>query len=271
MSEHDCTTTPTNELTAGKLRELLYYSPETGVFTKIESGGRATCKPVGSLEASGYLRIQLFGRRYLSHTLAWLYVYGHWPVWPVTHLNGIKSDDRVDNLAYADTQRLLDPKDLTAKRLRELLNYSPDTGEFTRKVGTSTSSVGDVAGGLNNRGYVTMSVQGKSHQAHRLAWLYVHGVWPTDQLDHINRNKSDNRIANLRQANHSLNSQNKGKPKNNTSGFVGVYLQTNRAKWQASIRVNKRNMSLGYFSSLEEAVAARKAGELKYWGAHRAD
>ena len=87
-------------------------------------------------------------------------------------------------------------KSLTAERLREVLDYDPDTGVFTRKVRTASSvKVGDVAGSLNGKGYIRIRVDGRLYFAHRLAWLYVHGEWPVDQVDHINGIKNDNRIV----------------------------------------------------------------------------
>lgn len=160
----------------------------------------------------------------------------------------------------------------TAEYLRSVLHYDPETGIFTWKVRTSNRiNVGDATGCPNGDGYLLISVQSRLYQAHRLAWLYVYGEWPEDQIDHINRNRSDNRIANLRDVSHKQNGQNAGKYSHNTSGHTGVSWHKQSSKWRATIKHNQKKIHLGYFENLEDAVAARKAGELKYWGHHRAD
>ena len=163
--------------------------------------------------------------------------------------------------------------ELTAEKLRELLHYDPETGIFTRKVRTSSRiKIGDVAGCLSSRdGYLRIAVLSRDYLAHRLAWLYVYGNWPEDQIDHINRNRSDNRISNLRGVTNKQNLQNASKYSHNTSGHTGVCWHKQCSKWVAQIAHNRKHLSLGCFATIEEAIAARKAGELKYWGHHRAD
>ena len=162
--------------------------------------------------------------------------------------------------------------ELTAKYLRSVLHYEPVSGIFTWKVRTSNRvKVGDIAGSVDGHGYLLIMVGSRLHKAHRLAWFYVYGTWPEDQIDHINRNRSDNRIANLRDVSRKQNMQNASKPSNNTSGHPGVYWHKQRSKWQARIKHNQKLIHLGCFATIEEAIAARKAGELRYWGANRAE
>jgi hypothetical protein len=92
---------------------------------------------------------------------------------------------------------------LTAERLREQLRYDAETGVFTRRVGSGHARAGDMAGTVHSTGYVRISIDGGKYTAHHLAWLYVHGVWPY-QIEHINRKRSDNRIANLRERRHRV-------------------------------------------------------------------
>ena len=156
--------------------------------------------------------------------------------------------------------------ELTAEYLRSILNYDPVSGIFTWKVRTSRRvKVGDIAGCPGGGGYLRIKVCSRPHKAHRLAWLYVYGVWPKDQLDHVNRVRTDNRISNLREVSHKQNHQNRSKPSNNTSGHPGVVWNKQRSKWQAQIKHNQKSIHLGYFSILEEAIAARKAAEKLYW------
>jgi transposase InsO family protein len=160
---------------------------------------------------------------------------------------------------------------LTVERLKELLHYDPETGIFTWKVSTSKRvKVGDQAGKATNlAGYKRVRVLNELYLAHRLAWFYVFGSWPTKNLDHINRVKTDNRIANLREADHTANSHNMLTPKRNTSGHVGVWYEEKGRRWIAGIMHQYKRIHLGRFCSMEDAIAARKAGELRYWGHHR--
>ena len=162
--------------------------------------------------------------------------------------------------------------ELTAEYLRSVIHYDPATGIFTRKVSTSPRvKAGDVAGSIDSNGYLRIMVQSRSYLAHRLAWLYVYGEWPKLTIDHINRNTSDNRIANLRDISHKQNGQNASIRIDNTSGHPGVFWCGREGKWQGRICHNYKTTHLGYFTTLEDAIAARKAGELKYWGVNRAE
>lgn len=170
------------------------------------------------------------------------------------------------------SEHIVPRPELTAEKLRELLHYDPETGIFTWRVSAANSvKVGDVAGCSNGNGYLRLRLQSRLYHAHRLAWLYVYGEWPKGQIDHINRDRSDNRISNLREVTNKQNAQNSSKPSNNTSGHPGVYWYKQSSKWQAKITHNQKHIHLGCFATIEDAIAARKAGELKYWGHHRAD
>ena len=163
-------------------------------------------------------------------------------------------------------------QDITAEKLRELLHYDPATGIFTWKVRTAHNvKVGDAAGCPGGAGYLLIGLQRRLYLAHRLAWLYTYGEWPEDQIDHINRNRSDNRISNLREVSHKQNLQNAGKYSNNTSGHPGVVWDKQKSKWKARIKHNYKLIHLGRFTDIEEALSARKAAEKRYWGHHRAD
>ena len=156
--------------------------------------------------------------------------------------------------------------ELTAEYLRSVLHYSPETGIFTWKVSTSNRvKTGDIAGSQNGLGYLQIKVCSRLYRAHRLAWLYIHGSWPTDQIDHINRIRTDNRISNLREVSNKQNQQNKSKSSHNTSGYQGVRWHKRDSKWVAQIKHNQKLIHLGYFSILEEALSARKAAEKLYW------
>jgi len=142
--------------------------------------------------------------------------------------------------------------DLTAAQLRAAIQYNPDTGEFMRVSGTRLVPLKF----YEHCGYHYTTIGRKKYRAHRLAWMYVHGVWPAGQIDHINGNRKDNRMANLRDVSCSVNNQNMVKPKaNNKSGFLGVDFCHSTGMFRASIRINGKNVTLGRRREAAEAHA----------------
>lgn len=147
--------------------------------------------------------------------------------------------------------------DLTAEQVRELLNYDQETGVFTWRVyRASNAKIGDVAGTYDAEGYRQIRIAKRGYKSHRLAWLYVYGKWPIGDIDHINRNTSDNRIANLREATRSENLQNTGLHPKNTSGLKGVSWHKSAKKWRARITANGIEVGLGLFKTPEAAYSA---------------
>lgn len=144
---------------------------------------------------------------------------------------------------------------LTADKLRKLLAYDPETGTFTWRV----SGVGRkrlTAGCTDAAGYRCIRIDDRLYRAHRLAWMYVYGVWPS-LIDHVNGTRADNRLANLRLATPSQNAQNKhGLQPSNTSGYQGVSWFPSRAKWVAKITVNRKQHHLGYYDDIVDAHQA---------------
>lgn len=155
--------------------------------------------------------------------------------------------------------------ELTQARLKELLHYDPETGRFRWLVKFSRQQPGGAAGTKDAYGYLLIRVERKLHKAHRLAWLYVYGVWPAKGIDHINRVRDDNRIANLREACQSLNSMNRSVTSKSRSGVLGVVWRTDRQKWTAQIRIGYRMVHLGVFKDMAEAVAARQKAEAAFF------
>lgn len=153
---------------------------------------------------------------------------------------------------------------LTAERLRELLDYDPLTGIFTWRTRRGSVPRGGVAGHLGAHRYVVIKLGRRRHRAHRLAWLHTHGVWPALHIDHINGVRHDNRLVNLREANHSENAQNQPHLRaNNTSGFLGVTWSARDKRWQAGININKKRIHLGHFHTAEEASAAYREAKAR--------
>lgn len=150
------------------------------------------------------------------------------------------------------------PKPLiTQERLKEMLSYDLETGVFRWKVKRGGVEIGSVAGSLNGHRYRYITVDGRNCRAHRLAWLFVHGVWPSKEIDHINGDKDDNRLENLREATRAENQRNVGMRSNNTTGFKGVYPY--KDKYRALASHNGKLISLGYYATALLASDARIA------------
>ena len=145
--------------------------------------------------------------------------------------------------------------DLSLERLHELLKYNQRTGFFIRKISRQQYHKGLIAGCLNRKGYRVITIDSRQYLASRLAWFYVHGSWPKDEIDHRNGVRDDNRLANLREASHSENQQNRRQAhKSNTTGFLGV--SPNERKFRAQIKINGNRLHLGNFATPQEAHAA---------------
>lgn len=146
---------------------------------------------------------------------------------------------------------------ITKKRLEEVLSYDPRTGVFINITNRGKTKKGSIAGTKHHKGYIIIAIDGKTHRAHRLAWLYVYGKFPEKYLDHINEVKDDNRIVNLRLATNQENQHNISNPRvSNTSGYVGVSWHKRYDKWIARIKINGKKKHLGYFDTAEQASKA---------------
>lgn len=146
---------------------------------------------------------------------------------------------------------------LTLETLRDLVAYDPETGQFTRLTSrTRTDRVGTVTGTVGSHGYVRITLGDQFYLAHRLAWFYVYGEMPKGKLDHIDRNRQNNKISNLRLASDSQNVWNAPARKNNKSGFKGVTWNKRNKAWTAEIWKNYKKTYLGSFKDIEDARKA---------------
>jgi hypothetical protein len=155
---------------------------------------------------------------------------------------------------------------MTPEQLREYISYNPVLGTFTWVQTTSSRvQMGNPAGGINSRdGYHEVTLHGKHWYGHRLAWYLTHGVLPR-MIDHVNQDRGDNRISNLREVSYSDNAKNCGVSKNSTTKVTGVYpMPKNSGKWRAQITVNYKSIHLGVFDTQEEAIAARTAAKIEH-------
>jgi hypothetical protein len=152
---------------------------------------------------------------------------------------------------------------IALNRLKDLLLYTPKTGVFTWRNARGKVRAGDVAGAVDYYGYVVIRIDRVLYKAHRLAWLYMYGEWPSRNIDHINRVKNDNRIENLRNVNQSVNTHNAKVRSNSKSGVSGVVWRADRKKWCARIKIGYKNIFIGNFDLKEDAVKARRNAEKK--------
>lgn len=152
-------------------------------------------------------------------------------------------------------------------RLRTVLRYEPSTGSFHwLRSTTNKTVVGSPAGSVNSKGYVLIQLDGKKFKAHRLAWLFVTGEDPMHmEIDHIDRDKTNNAWANLRLADRKLNNENIDTPRHNTSGSRGISFNKKRGLWEAYIYSDKKRRHLGYFGEFSEARAVRTLAERRFF------
>ena len=151
---------------------------------------------------------------------------------------------------------------LTQERLKEVLDYDQHTGTFTWKVAQRRKNKKGTVGSDHNVGYLQIRVDYKGYLSHRLAWLYCYGYFP-HEIDHVNGNKKDNRIENLREVSHTCNLRNCKLSKNNKTGVTGVRIVRNykKIKYRTEITLHGTVMLIGEFYDFDEAVAHRLAVE----------
>jgi hypothetical protein len=148
------------------------------------------------------------------------------------------------------------PRLLTTERLRELIDYDPATGLFRWRVRRVGVRFDKSPGRSAENGYTQITVAGETHLAHRLAWLYMTGKWPKEQVDHIDGNRANNAIANLRECSARQNHWNKRTLSNNKSGLKGAWYNKHDKCWQSAIVVDGVWKRIGRFRTAEEAHAA---------------
>lgn len=139
---------------------------------------------------------------------------------------------------------------LTVEQLRERFRYDLDDGHFWRR----WPGLGHVVGTINRRGYCVIRIGRRDYYAHRLAWLYITGEWPPQQIDHRNNIRSDNRWANLRLATPAENARNSHRRRDNATGGKGITFES--GKWRARIRSGGKQLHLGRFETIGAATAA---------------
>ncbi len=155
--------------------------------------------------------------------------------------------------------------------LHHSLDYDSETGGFTRKINASARGSlisrwhgKPTAYSVTSEGYLRVSVGTRQYLAHRVAWAMVYGEWPTDQIDHINHIRHDNRISNLRVVSDAENRKNMKLRTDNGSGVAGVTWRSERKKWRARVQVAGKGIFLGNFDSIDDAIKAREMALIEH-------
>jgi len=259
---------PTRE----RLKELFDYDPQTGAFTRKAPGrtwswsGHRKYGAVGAGRVTelGNVMIAVDGHSFSGGPLAWFYIHGKWPR-RVRYVNADPTDLRISNIEELNRKgKDIKATVLTLERLKECLDYSPETGLFSWKLSSALHDVGDRAGGRHGAGYRHIGLDYKRYLEHHLAWFYMTGEWPQHEIDHVNRVRDDNRWSNLRDVSKSDNSHNKPLHYRSSSGFPGIYPHGN--KFRARIEIHGLVFDLGRFRTVAEARVARLLGEIEHFG-----
>ncbi len=160
---------------------------------------------------------------------------------------------------------------LTQQELKKVLRYDPDSGLFFWLDTAKNRPEITLPAGYISRGYIRIRVGAYVYRAHRLAWLYVYGEWPQNEMDHINHNRADNRIANLRAVTKMENAQNRKLNPRSSSGINGISMCVGAREttwrvnfWSVAVPKKRRNRLSRSFKTLAKAISYRKKLELRY-------
>lgn len=245
------------KLTRAELIKVLKYDPKTGLFhwKKPNAPRMKKMDIAGCKTPDGRIQIIVERKAYFGHTLAYLFKKKRWPEYEIYHKNGNKSDNRWNNLELADYKNF--EGEITQKKLKEFLYYNPETGDFFwNKTISNSRGRGKRAGSWSKSdGYLYITVFKHRTTAQRWAWFYMEGFWPEHEIDHINRDPSDNRWINLRHITHKCNSRNTKTRVDNNTGVPGVF------KHKMGYMVRLKREYIGFFMDLAEAVKARWQAE----------
>lgn len=174
-------------------------------------------------------------------------------------------------VSHVYSQTVADGTAISLVRMREFLSYSPDTGDLVwlrKRTHNRKANVGDVAGGVDEHGYIRIMFDGKKYRAHRVAFVLM-GLPMPEQVDHINGNRRDNRWVNLRPSNAQANARNACRRQDSRTALTGVTFSVQHGKWK--VRINRSGVTqyLGLFPNLLDAAAARLSAQNALAYSHR--
>ena len=268
-----------------RIRELFDYSPETGDLIR---RGRPECRMLRDVpERAGLVRVD--GDRFSIQHVIWFWWFGEVSANIIRHKDGDRRNNRIDNLetnTHRIKEKLSKPPTKTNRTKGEFkhggtwkrrdnlptqeelladFDYIPETGELlnTRFRG-GTSLRGAVAGSVDKCGYRFIAYKGKKYPAARMIWCWVHGSWPEHEIDHINKERDDNRLINLREAARTCNQRNKTLSKNSTTGIKGITINKRTGGYVAQITYEYKSIFLKHSHDLSMAVKARWEAEVRF-------
>jgi hypothetical protein len=160
---------------------------------------------------------------------------------------------------------------LTFERANELFVYDPGSGLLFRKLSHGKPCEPRPMLTRDNDGYIVVKADGRSYKAHRVAWLLAKGAWPEKMLDHIDGNRGNNRMSNLREVTRSQNQYNRKVMGYALSGLKGASYNARDRKWQATIRIDGKSKNLGYFDTAEAAHLAYCEAASRHFGEYFCD
>lgn len=236
------------------LKSIIKYDPCTGLFTWLVTLGSRALE--GNQVPNTARIIVICKKAYSKTNLAYIFMTGKPPSGYVYKTSKTTSDYRWESLYETKGKGSL----LTQEILKSLVFYSKKEGTFTYSSGKKE---GKVAGWLTPRGYLELSVRGRTYKAHSLAWFYITGKWPEGEIDHKDRDPGNNSWENLRDVSHFVNSCNVGVRANSSSGVTGVNYHKEKGVWIARISVKGNRVCLGNSSDFFEAVCLRKSEEYR--------
>lgn len=239
-----------NRLDMATVRALFSHDEESGQIVR-----SVTRHAARAGEVIGKKQVEVDGKSYSTRVIAWMLLHGEAPDRTVLHLDGDTSNFHRNNLMLAhraDGEAGL--LDLMPDVMR-LLSYCPESGVFRWTSHYGGHAPGDVAGWDHSSGYLVVSVFSVKAYAHRLAFAFQTGAFPKGVVDHINGDRKDNRIANLRDVSQRVNTENRVSPTNpnSASGLLGVHWNSKKGKWSAQIKSFGRKKHLGFFDDKQEA------------------
>lgn len=248
------------------LRERFRYSEEhKGIVYAIDHYGKKAGEPAGKKYKCGTIVIQCPDKKRRAESqVVWALHYGHFPDFKVVHRNGDPSDNRVGNLIRGSAKLGRGQLRPDASRLNELFIYRED-GELIRRSARSAHAKQHAIVGTNHHsGYVHARVDGIHYAVHQIVWVLHNGDVPDGlEIDHINGQRNDNRIENLRLVTRSENLQNTRTPNHSSTGIKGVSFDKGSCKYRAHISTDGKTEFLGSFTLLEDAFSVRAEAELQ--------